>query len=148
MAVIVSDCYEPDDQKRFLEGLASLDAECAKRYGKKSFMKLSPAQRTEFLTALDKERREYQKNKKKEDKNHYFQTIKDLVLWGYFTSEIGATQALRFVEYPGKYTTVDYKKGDRAWGGEFGGYRVVGLQGYKVVLRVVFCRCQRIYATL
>lgn len=117
MAVMVSDCYEPDDQKRFLEGLTTLDAECAKRYGKKSFVKLSPAQRTEFLTALDKERREYQKNKKKEDKNHYFQTIKDLVLWGYFTSEIGATQALRFVEYPGKYTTIDYKKGDRAWGG-------------------------------
>ena len=117
MAVIVSDCYEPDDQKRFMAGLTTLDAECAKRYGKKSFVKLSPVQRTEFLTALDKERREFQKSKKKEDKNHYFQTLKDLVLWGYFTSEIGATQALRFVEYPGKYTTIDYKKGDRAWGG-------------------------------
>lgn len=117
MGVIVSDCYEPDDQKRFLDGLTTLEAEVKKRYAKKSFMKLTPAQRTEFLTALDKERREFQKDKKKEDKNHYFQTMKDLVLWGYFTSEIGATQALRFVEYPGKYTTVDYKKGDRAWGG-------------------------------
>lgn len=118
MAVIVSDCYEPDEQKRFMDGLTTLEAETKKRYGKKSFTKLSPAQRTEFLTALDKERREFQKNKKKrEDPNHYFQTMKDLVLWGYFTSEIGATQALRFVEYPGKYTTVDYKKGDRAWGG-------------------------------
>lgn len=117
MAVMVSDCYEPDDQKRFMDGLTTLETECNKRYGKKSFTKLSPAQRTEFLTAVDKERKEFQKNKKKEDKNHYFQTMKDLVLWGYFTSEIGATQALRFVEYPGKYTTVDYKKGDRAWGG-------------------------------
>ena len=117
MAVIVSDCYEPDEQKRFMEGLATLDAEVKKRYGKKSFTKLTPAQRTEFLTALDKERREFQKNKKKDDPSHYFQVFKDLVLWGYFTSEIGATQALRFVEYPGKYTTIDYKKGDRAWGG-------------------------------
>jgi hypothetical protein len=24
---------------------------------------------------------------------------------------------LRFVEYPGKYTTIDYKKGDRNFGG-------------------------------
>lgn len=118
MAVMVSDCYEPDDQKRFMDGLATLESECQKRYGKKSFTKLSSAQRTEFLTAVDKERREFQKNKKKrEDPNHYFQAFKDLALWGYFTSEIGATQALRFVEYPGKYTTVDYKKGDRAWGG-------------------------------
>lgn len=117
MAVIVSDCYEPDDQKRFLDGLATLQAECKKRYGKSSYMKLTPVQRNEFLTALDKEQKEFQKNKKKEDPSHYFRVIKDLVLWGYFTSEIGATQALRFVEYPGKYTTIDYKKGDRAWGG-------------------------------
>lgn len=118
MAVIVSDCYEPEDQKRFMDGLATLEDECNKLYSKKSFVKLSPAQRTEFLTTVDKERREFQKNKKKkEDPNHYFQTMKDLVLWGYFTSEIGATQALRFVEYPGRYETIDYKKGDRAWGG-------------------------------
>ena len=117
MAVIVSDCYEPEDQKRFMAGLTTLDAESLKRYGKKSFVKLSPAQRTEFLTALDQERRAFQKSKKKEDPSHYFQVIKDLVLWGYFTSEIGATQALRFVEIPGRYETIDYKKGDRAWGG-------------------------------
>lgn len=117
MAVIVSDCYEPDEQKRFMEGLATLDAEVKKRYAKKSFMKLTPGQRTEFLTALDKEQKDFQKNKKKDDPSHYFRVIKDLVLWGYFTSEIGATQALRFIEYPGKYTTIDYKKGDRAWGG-------------------------------
>lgn len=117
MAVIVSDCYEPDDQRRFMEGLATLQAECKKRYGKSSFAKLSPGLRTEYLTALDKEQKEFQKNKKKEDPSHYFRVFKDLVLWGYFTSEIGATQALRFVEYPGKYTTIDYKKGDRAWGG-------------------------------
>ena len=117
MAVIVSDCYEPDEQKRFMEGLTTLEAECKKRYGKKSFTKLSTAQRTEFLTALDKERKAFQKDKKKETPSHYFQVMKDLVLWGYFTSEIGATQALRFVEYPGRYETIDYKKGDRAWGG-------------------------------
>lgn len=117
MAVIVSDCYEPDEQKRFTDGLATLESECNKRYGKKSFTKLSPAQRTEFLTVLDKERREFQKNKKEDAPSHYFQVMKDLVLWGYFSSEIGATQALRFVEYPGRYETIDYKKGDRAWGG-------------------------------
>jgi hypothetical protein len=44
--------------------------------------------------------------------------MKDLTLWGYFTSEIGATQALRFVEIPGRYEgCIPFAKGDRAWGG-------------------------------
>ena len=38
-----------------------------------SFMKATPEQRKELLVALDKERGEYQKTKKKEDPNHYFQ---------------------------------------------------------------------------
>ncbi len=117
MAVIVSDCYEPDDQKRFLDGLTTLQAECKKRYAKSSYLKLTPGQRTELLVALDAEQKDFQKSKKKDDPSHYFRVIKDLVVWGYFTSEIGATQALRFVEYPGRYETIDYKKGDRAWGG-------------------------------
>jgi hypothetical protein len=80
-------------------------------------MKLSPALRTDFLNELDKEQKANQSARIPNKKPHYFRKIKDLVLWGYFTSEIGMTQALRFVEYPGKYTTVDYKKGERAFSG-------------------------------
>lgn len=116
MAVIVNDCYEPDAQKRFTESLAKIDADCRQKY-KKTFVKCSPMQRHEYLVLLDNEQKAYQKDKKKEDKDHYFRVIKDLSLWGYFTSEIGATKALRFLEVPGRYTTIDYKKGDRSWGG-------------------------------
>ncbi len=115
MAVIVSDCYEPDDQKRFMEGLATLQAASEKANGK-TFQKSTSAQRTALLNGLDKEQLDYHKRKKSGEPNHYFRTIKDLVLWGYFSSEIGATQALRHVEIPGRYETIDYKKGDRAWG--------------------------------
>jgi Gluconate 2-dehydrogenase subunit 3 len=117
IAVIVSDCYEAADQKRFMDGLAQLDAECIKRYGKK-FMKSTAKLRTDFLTELDAEQKAFQKSKKKEIPSHYFRVIKDLVLWGYFTSEIGMTQAQRYVEYPGKYTTIDYKRGDRNFSAE------------------------------
>jgi hypothetical protein len=42
--------------------------------------------------------------------------MKQLTLTGYFTSEIGATQALRHVAVPGKYDgCMPYKKGDKAW---------------------------------
>ncbi len=112
MAVMVSDCYEPADQKRFMEGLAQLDADCIKNHGKK-FMKLAGNLQTDFLSELDAEQKAFQKGKKKETPSHYFRVIKDLAIWGYFTSEIGMTQALRYIEYPGKYTTIDYKKGDR-----------------------------------
>lgn len=116
IAVIVSDCYEPDDQKRFMEGLATIDAESIKRYGKK-YMKSSAAMRTDLLTELDSEQKAFQKTKAKETPSHYFKVIKDLVLWGYFTSEIGVMQGLRYVELPGRYTTEDYKKGDHAYSG-------------------------------
>jgi hypothetical protein len=44
--------------------------------------------------------------------------LRDLTVLGYFTSEIGATQALRYVETPGKFEPcIDYKKGDRAYTG-------------------------------
>ena len=79
-------------------------------------MKATPEQRKEVLTSLDNERKDYQKNKKREDPNHYFSMMKQLTLMGYFTSKPGATQALRYVAVPGKYEgCIPYKKGDKAW---------------------------------
>ena len=49
---------------------------------------------------------------------HYFRMMKELALLGYFTSEIGCTQAMRYVESPGRFDPcVPYKKGDKAWAG-------------------------------
>ena len=79
-------------------------------------MKASAEKRKEFLITIDKEAKEYQKNKKPEDPAHYFSLMKQLTLLGYFTSEVGATKALRYVAVPGKYEgCVPYKKGDKAW---------------------------------
>jgi hypothetical protein len=51
-----------------------------------------------------------------EPPNKYFRMMKKLALLGYFTSEVGATQALRYVESPGRYDPcVPYKPGDRDW---------------------------------
>jgi hypothetical protein len=48
--------------------------------------------------------------------NHYFRMMKELTLLGYFTSEVGATKALRYIETPGHYDgCMPYKKGDKAW---------------------------------
>ena len=116
IATIVSDCYEAKDQEAFMAGLLRIDQESKSRYGK-TFMKSRPALRHDLLTEMNTEQRTYNQNRKSTDAKHYFRVIKDLVLWGYFTSEIGATQALRYVPVPGRYETIDYKKGDRAFSG-------------------------------
>ena len=47
---------------------------------------------------------------------HYFRMMKELALLGYFTSEIGYTQALRYTESPGRYDPcVPYTPGEKSW---------------------------------
>ncbi len=145
MTVMVNDCYEAADQKIFHEGISKLDEASNKKNGK-SFMESSPQQRLDLLSDLDKESSTYRKKtdayfdafvdekkremalqkdkegidpkaeKMREDPNYYFKMMKELTLLGYFTSEIGCTQARRYVETPGKFEgCVPYVKGDKAW---------------------------------
>jgi hypothetical protein len=47
---------------------------------------------------------------------HYFRMMKELALLGYFTSEIGMTQAQRYVESPGRFDPcAPYTPGEKAW---------------------------------
>jgi hypothetical protein len=49
---------------------------------------------------------------------HYFRMMKELALLGYFTSEIGCTKALRYLEAPGRFDPcAPHKPGDRSWAG-------------------------------
>lgn len=115
MIVMVNDCYTKDDQKIFHEGMDKLNEASTKKFDK-AFMAITPQQRHDLLVEIDKEQRDYMSKKKQEDPSHYFRMLKELTLLGYFTSEVGATQALRYVETPGKYEgCVPYKKGDKAW---------------------------------
>lgn len=115
MTVMVNDCYTKNDQQIFHEGIKKLD-DASKKANNASFLKATPEQRTGLLTTLDKEAKEYQKNKKTEEPPHYFTMMKQLTLLGFFTSQPGSTQALRHIPVPGKYDgAYPYKKGDRAW---------------------------------
>lgn len=115
MALMVQDCYKTEDQKIFADGISKLEEVCKQKYGR-NFLECSAFQRTELLTALDKEQKKYQEDKAAEAPNHYFRMMKELTLLGYFTSEVGATQALRYLPVPGRYDgCMPYKKGDRAW---------------------------------
>ncbi|HMG67072.1 MAG TPA: gluconate 2-dehydrogenase subunit 3 family protein [Chitinophagaceae bacterium] len=126
MTVIVNDCYAEGDQKTFHEGMKQLNDACDKKYSS-SFMKATPQQRHDLLVGLDKEAKDYQKKRSEsmekagqKDKmpNHYFSLMKQLTLWGYFTSKEGMTKALRYNPVPGHYDgCIDYKKGEKSFAG-------------------------------
>lgn len=115
MTVMVNDCYDEKDQQTFFEGMKLLNEASNKKFGN-PFMEIQPADRKILLTEIDSEAKSYMEKKKPEEPRHYFRMMKELTLLGYFTSEIGATQALRYVAVPGKYEgCLPYNKGDRAW---------------------------------
>lgn len=134
--VWVRDCYTEEQQNVFIKGLAQLDEKSIAFQGK-SFQELTNEQRTLVANELDKEAREYNKNQSEElkeykEKNklkqnelfrevelpppHWFSLFKQITLTGFFNSELGCTQALRYVKIPGKYDgNYPYKKGDKAF---------------------------------
>ena len=120
MAVMVADTYEPKDQQVFRTGMTQLDDAC-KKANNTSFMKATPQQRLALLEQLDKEQKDYQDAKDKDDTkkdapNHYFRMMKELTLLGYFTSEIGCTRAMRYIESPGRFDpNAPLAPGDRSW---------------------------------
>lgn len=115
MTVMVKDCYDENDQQIFREGMDKIDKAADKKFDK-GFMELSAQQKHQLLVEIDNEQKKASQDKNRDDKNHYFRLMKELTLLGYFTSEIGATQALRYLETPGKYEgCVPYKKGEKAW---------------------------------
>lgn len=119
MARFVTDCYTARQQATFRAGLADID----KRAGGR-FVALAPQARTELLRALDAEARKHAVDvtetgtaEEGEAMPHYFTMIKQLAIFGFFTSKVGATDVLRYVAVPGRYDgDLAYVPGTPAWG--------------------------------
>ncbi len=115
MAMMVADCYDDAQHAAFVAGLVKINVASRERFGRE-FTAATPKERTTLLNELDAEQRKHTATKAAGEPAHYFRLMKQLTLLGYFTSEIGATQALRFVEVPGRYDgNAPYQKGDRNW---------------------------------
>lgn len=114
MTMMVEDCYDEKQQKIFTDGLASLDVACKAASGK-TYLNASAEERHNLLVSLDQEAKAFKPTNEGEGP-HYFTMMKQLAIFGYFTSEIGCTQALRYVQVPGKYEgCIPYTKGEKAW---------------------------------
>lgn len=111
MKTIVTDCYSEEEQQVFLRGLQEIRRLSDERYHQ-PFLQLAAAEKLELLTGLHHEALAGNR----EGMPHYFSMIKQLTIWGYFTSEPGATKALRYNPVPGRYDAcIPYKAGDKAW---------------------------------
>jgi len=100
---VMRDCYPMEDQKKFYAGLTQLDSDSKTAYGK-GFVALSNDQKIDMVKKLTTTDRAF------------FRQLKELTTVGYFTSEIGASQALEYVEVPGRLEAcIPYKKGQKAW---------------------------------
>ena len=111
MAIYVTDCYTPLEQTVFHQGLIDFEESCNTAYGR-SFMNLSPAEREAFVSQLDQQAYA----QATQGNIQYFTMIKQLTLFGFFTSKEGGTQVLRHAPIPGRFDgELAYKPGDRAW---------------------------------
>jgi len=115
IAIMVADTYTREEKGILFSGVEEIDALCQAEHGV-SFMAALPAQRTSLAQHLDRVQHDYMSAKADEMPVHFFRMLKELTLQGYFTSEIGCTQAMRYAETPGRFDPcTPYAVGDRAW---------------------------------
>jgi Gluconate 2-dehydrogenase subunit 3 len=102
--LLLTDCREPAEQKRVVDGLKQF-----RRTVGDHFASMSQADRENWLRRIDGEA-------KTANGEHYFALLRELSLQAYFSSEIGATKALRYIMTPGKWVgCVPLEPGQRAW---------------------------------
>ncbi|HAH35403.1 MAG TPA: twin-arginine translocation pathway signal protein [Algoriphagus sp.] len=110
IVMMVKDTYNADQQKAFVDGLNMIRKEFKSEKGT-DFVGAPAEDRLAYLNGL------YEQYKTSENKEpQVINMLRDLTVLGYFSSEIGATQALNYVEVPGRYDgCIDYNKGDKAY---------------------------------
>lgn len=107
-------CYEPAQLRTLKQGIGTIDALMRTNAGT-GFLQATAAQRQSLLAALDTEARKHAQGEGN-PAPHYFTLMKQLTLFGFFTSKPGSTQVLRYRPVPGKYKgCVPYKKGETSW---------------------------------
>ncbi|KIO74730.1 twin-arginine translocation pathway signal protein [Pedobacter lusitanus] len=139
ISMMVRDCYPKEAQDVFVKGLEDLEARSKKEYNN-SFLKISVKEREQLLgkvrdetvaaqkadgeknAAAEKAKSKALTNTVKAAKygpqgpSYFFAIARDLTMLGYFTSEIGATQALQYVDVPGRYDgCIDLKPGQKVY---------------------------------
>lgn len=116
---MLQDTYAREDQERFIAGLAQLEEQAREQGG--AFLKLERAQRVALVRSAHDAAvvAEGQTKTQTSDlRRPFILMMKELVLLGYFTSEVGATRVLQYIPIPGDYhgcVPVSQAGNGRAW---------------------------------
>ena len=106
---MIRDCYPADMQVLFATGLKEMESKCIATFNK-NFLSLTVEERQKIIGDLRDE------TIATKQKKSFFIIARDLTLLGYFSSEIGCTQAREYLPIPGRYDgSAEYKPGQKAW---------------------------------
>ncbi|WP_422081089.1 gluconate 2-dehydrogenase subunit 3 family protein [Ulvibacterium sp.] len=117
MLLMYEDCMPQEEQTIFLDGINELDSRAAKTFSC-SFVQADPSQKLKLLEVVQDEALTYnlKRENEEESKPHYFDLLKGLTISGYFSSEIGMTQARNYLPLPGKFEAcMPYDRDDKPW---------------------------------
>jgi len=95
--IYLAECVSKYDQEKFLNGLKKINAVAENKF-RKTFLNCTQKQQTQLLTAIEKSDSGFTP-----DDKGFFTQLKSLTLFGYYTSEVGATQELAYLAIPGGY---------------------------------------------
>lgn len=107
--LMLAEWASPVRRARYRQGLQSIDAR-ARADAANDFVSIAATEQLSVLQALDEEAHDVGAVET------FFRDFKKLVLFGYYTSETGATEELRFDMIPGDYEPcVPIEDPQRAW---------------------------------
>ena len=99
--VMLAECFDDEDREEFIRGLTALDARSTDTLGS-AFVALEADQQLALLRGLEDEVTALRAAELPTE-SHFFSRMKWLTLYGYYTSEVGATEELRQAIVPGSY---------------------------------------------
>ena len=103
-------CHTKPQQEKTLEVL-NLINQAAQKYFSTLFVKLSDDQQFQLLTELDLGEKRFDQTQRKS-----FKALKQFICFGYYTSEVGATQELRYDPVPSGFKgSISYENSESSW---------------------------------
>jgi hypothetical protein len=108
IAYMLEHYYDQDQNHAFQSGLLALE-QSAQGHFNTSLSAADPDQKLTLFNALERQR-------KISAERDFVVWLKELTVMGYYTSEIGATEELRFLAIPGTYSAcIDFSEVGRTW---------------------------------
>ena len=123
--LMLADWLNEQERKVFMAGLLSVSGMAKKRYGR-SALELSSAEQLEILSSLEHDAEDHpwydlgnQDGAFVEGKPAPFICqLKELTIFGFFTSEVGSTQVLRYQPMPMSFDgDIPLQEGESTWAG-------------------------------